>query len=240
MPKPFWRNAVDVLRSTPLHPQWLLGSKNRTVRWIGQESKGVVLDIGSADSWVKSKLSENCTYIALDYPATGADLYGATPDIFATASSLPIQSGSVDTVLMLEVLEHLEHPARALSEASRALKSGGHLLLTIPFLYPIHDAPHDYQRLTFHGLSRDLKASGLANASIVASLHSAKTAGLLISLALAGACLEACTRKSVSVLMIPALLALIPLVNLAAWSLAFLTPSWEPMTAGYILQATKE
>ena len=37
---------------------------------------------------------------------------------------------------------------------ARVLRPGGHLLLAMPFLYFVHQAPHDYQRLTRYGLER--------------------------------------------------------------------------------------
>lgn len=33
------------------------------------------------------------------------------------------------------------------------LTSGGTLTLTVPFVYPLHEAPHDYQRFTAYGLA---------------------------------------------------------------------------------------
>ena len=45
---------------------------------------------------------------------------------------LPLKNNSADVVTMLAVLEHLKYPEVALSEASRILKKGGLLLLTVP------------------------------------------------------------------------------------------------------------
>ena len=36
----------------------------------------------------------------------------------------------------------------------RVLSGRGEVLYTIPFMYPVHEAPHDYQRFTRHGLER--------------------------------------------------------------------------------------
>lgn len=210
------------------------------IHWIQTETSGTILDVGAADSWIKNRLDEGCEYIALDYPATGADLYFAKPDVFATASKLPIRSQSIDTVLLLEVLEHLEYPTDALSEIARVLKPGGRLLLTIPFLYPIHDAPHDYQRFTRYGLSRELSCAGLKEIKIEPTLNSIKTAGLLACLAMAGTCLEACKRPSPAILLAPIVLVFIPIINLTAWLIGHLMPGWNAFTAGYAVQATKK
>ncbi len=57
-----------------------------------------------------------------------------------------------DIVVMAEVLEHLHSPHLALENVQRILKENGRLILTVPFIFPIHDQPHDYYRYTRYGL----------------------------------------------------------------------------------------
>src|SRR5215831_10665922 len=66
--------------------------------------------------------------------------------IIGDAQALGIRDASFDVVLCTEVLEHLPEPQRAIDEMYRVLAPGGQLLLTTRFLFPIHDAPHDYFR----------------------------------------------------------------------------------------------
>ncbi len=66
--------------------------------------------------------------------------------MLATAYEIPLEDGSFDTVLMTEVLEHLEEPARGLAEAGRLLRPGGKLILTTPFMWPLHEEPRDFFR----------------------------------------------------------------------------------------------
>src|SRR4030095_5709220 len=68
------------------------------------------------------------------------------------AQALGLADAVFDVVLCTEVLEHLPEPQRALDEMFRVLKPSGTLLLTTRFLFPIHDAPHDYFRFTKYGL----------------------------------------------------------------------------------------
>jgi len=60
-------------------------------------------------------------------------------------------------VVMSEVLEHLHEPAGALSRVHRWLEKDGTLVLTVPFIFPLHDRPHDYFRFTRFGLELLLK-----------------------------------------------------------------------------------
>jgi SAM-dependent methyltransferase len=77
--------------------------------------------------------------------------------IIGDAQALGIRDGSFDVVLCTEVLEHLPEPQRAIDEIFRVLAPGGQLLLTTRFLFPIHDAPHDYFRFTKYGLRHLLR-----------------------------------------------------------------------------------
>ncbi len=238
-PAPDLRRWLAWLRRTPLHPQWLLGGNGSTIEWIREHAKGRVLDVGCADRWAEPHLPKDCTYIGLDYPTTGGLLYGAHPDIFADASNLPLPDASVDTVLLLEVLEHLRHPGQALSEVARVLRPGGQLILTMPFLYPIHDAPHDYQRYTHHGLLREVEITGLISDQPEPSLGSVESAGLLLNLALGGMASRAIAGKHFSLVLLPLIAVTIPVVNTTCWLLGQLLPDWPALTAGYRIKATK-
>ncbi|MFN3840666.1 MAG: class I SAM-dependent methyltransferase [Cyclobacteriaceae bacterium] len=61
---------------------------------------------------------------------------------------LPIQAETFDTIILSEVLEHIAEPDVLWAEMARMLKSGGKIIVSVPFLYKIHEAPHDYFRYT--------------------------------------------------------------------------------------------
>ena len=67
-------------------------------------------------------------------------------------SVLPIGDEEFDTVLSTDVLEHIARADCAWSEMSRVLRRGGKLLLATPFLYWLHEEPHDYHRFSAHKL----------------------------------------------------------------------------------------
>ncbi len=82
---------------------------------------------------------------------------GIGVQVIGDAQALGIRDASFDVVLCTEVLEHLPEPQRAIDEMYRVLVPGGQLLLTTRFLFPIHDAPHDYFRFTKYGLRHLLR-----------------------------------------------------------------------------------
>lgn len=68
---------------------------------------------------------------------------------------------SYDTILLLDVLEHIAEPAVLLGEVDRLLRPGGKLILTVPFLYPVHAQPYDFHRYTRYGLEHYLGKTSL-------------------------------------------------------------------------------
>lgn len=82
------------------------------------------------------------------------------PDYLCSAESIPVKDETFDAVLMTEVLEHLEHPEIVLAEAYRVLKKKGVLIATMPFLYPVHADPYDFQRWTSQKLESVFEKAG--------------------------------------------------------------------------------
>ena len=80
---------------------------------------------------------------------------------FDLGGKLPFENGSFDTVLLTDVLEHLAEPVAAIGEAARILRSGGKIIIGVPFFYWIHEEPHDYHRYTEFALRRMCQLSGL-------------------------------------------------------------------------------
>lgn len=73
------------------------------------------------------------------------------PDIIGDIHNLPLANNSVDAIVCLAVLEHVENPFKAMTEIYRVLKPGGFCLITIPFLYYYHAEKgyyKDYWRFT--------------------------------------------------------------------------------------------
>ncbi len=65
---------------------------------------------------------------------------------------LPLPDSAHDTILLTDVLEHIARPDVLWREMARLLAPAGRLIVTVPFLYWIHEAPHDHFRYTEHRL----------------------------------------------------------------------------------------
>jgi ubiquinone/menaquinone biosynthesis C-methylase UbiE len=75
------------------------------------------------------------------------------PDIVGDICTCDFKGLQFDAVVMAETLEHIPSPHLALENIHRNLKDGGRLILTAPFIFPIHDQPYDYYRFTRYGLA---------------------------------------------------------------------------------------
>ena len=57
-------------------------------------------------------------------------------DLAADAMALPFSDGSVDNLVMMDVLHHIPFPLRFLAEADRVLRPGGRVVMTEPYISP--------------------------------------------------------------------------------------------------------
>jgi SAM-dependent methyltransferase len=102
-------------------------------------------------------------YIAVDLIAK------QKPDVRADfEATLPFADGSIDRVMLLNVLEHIYEHRKLLSELRRVLKPGGKMYFYVPFFIVIHRHPHDFYRYTDEALERMMNEAGFANADIIA------------------------------------------------------------------------
>ena len=122
--------------------------------------------------------------------SVGIDATGERADVIGLLDLLPFADATFDTVLCTEVLEHVSDIEHAVGEIKRVLVPGGHALVTVPFLYPVHEAPHDYNRLTHQGLRRLLERHGFE----VLTVEAKGGAGLLVAHSLVLALLFAFER----------------------------------------------
>jgi SAM-dependent methyltransferase len=123
-----------------------------------------VLDVGCGGQPFRGALlAAGFNYHAIDTQAqAGVMLDG----VCAIDEPLPPEFNALagpgfDLVLCTEVLEHvLDWPA-AWTNLGRLLAPGGRLIITCPFIYPLHEEPYDFWRPTPHALRRFAERYGL-------------------------------------------------------------------------------
>jgi 2-polyprenyl-3-methyl-5-hydroxy-6-metoxy-1,4-benzoquinol methylase len=139
---------------------------SHTIRLLDAHARGRVLDAGSGRSPYKPLLRQRgLEVLSIDV----ADRAGEV-DILGDLQDMPaVASGSVDTVLCTQVLEHLPRPWQAMAEFARVLRPGGVLVLSTPHLSAVHEAPHDFYRYTSYGLRELLAQAGLEPIEVAAA-----------------------------------------------------------------------
>lgn len=162
--KYLWDLFTDSCSSLIFHPQFFLKNYNRTAIELAEKyAKGILLDIGCGRMPYKARLLPKVKkYIGLDNPMTAKLYHGENkPDIFADATNIPLKNNSLDTVLSLQVLEHLPNPQKSIFEIRRLLKKDGIVILSTVQYYPLHDEPFDFFRYTKYGLKKLLNEQNL-------------------------------------------------------------------------------
>jgi len=107
----------------------------------------LVADIGCGEQPWRSQIEKlGGIYLGIDITQDSQN----SIDIIANINQLPLTNKLVDNILCTEVLEHVSNADSAFSEFSRILKPGGHIILTLPFAYPLHEEPYDFWRYTPH------------------------------------------------------------------------------------------
>ncbi|QIK75240.1 methyltransferase domain-containing protein [Nocardioides piscis] len=74
---------------------------------------------------------------------------------------LDLPDASFDTILCTDVLEHLPRPEVAMADFARLLAPRGKLIIGVPFLYGLHEEPHDHHRFTHFKLHDLAKSNAL-------------------------------------------------------------------------------
>ena len=124
--------------------------------------QGSVLDVGCGAQPYRTLLPTSVSYTGIDTVDAQVHFGYTVPDtIYFQGDTWPIASGSIDTVIATETLEHVLCPEKFLAEARRVLKPNGWMVLTVPFAARWHFIPHDYWRFTPSGLRQVMTNAGL-------------------------------------------------------------------------------
>jgi SAM-dependent methyltransferase len=190
---PLLARAAYVYRHSIFNPFWLDSRHLRaSVARLAPEARGLMLDVGVGERPHAKVFAPHVRrYVGLEYPPACenispgisgehlAHLRGAI-DVWGDAHRLPFREGSVDTVLCIELLEHVPDPDRCLAQVVRVLRPGGRLLVTVPFIAPLHAMPYDFSRMTAPGIRALLARHGLEVVSLVPRGNTASATGALL------------------------------------------------------------
>ena len=103
------------------------------VDFVQEHAGRIVVDLGCGLGGYSKVLSERGFDVrgfdvVPEYVERAREL-GVRADVY-DGERLPLEDDSVDTVILIEVIEHLEHPERLLAEAGRVARAG--VLVTAP------------------------------------------------------------------------------------------------------------
>jgi SAM-dependent methyltransferase len=132
------------------HRHWWYAERRavlaRQLKRLGRPRPGdKALDIGAAAGGNSAVLEEHgYTVVAADLSTTAVGLARdrGVKVLNADIRSLPLQTGSINLVTALDVLEHVHEDYDAIGEINRVLKPGGTALITVPAsmsLWSSHD-----------------------------------------------------------------------------------------------------
>jgi len=168
-----WRASKYVIAHGRLRPSRDAGALAPSSRLIARlltdryqpalatHARGRLLDLGCGTvpfyAAYRDQVDDN---ICVDWPSS---LHrNMHIDVFCDVSrTLPFADATFDTILSSDVIEHLPDPVLAFREMARLLRPGGKVILNTPFLYMLHEVPHDYYRHTRYSLERLAAIAGL-------------------------------------------------------------------------------
>jgi len=131
------------------------------VRVIKKYIKGNLLDLGCGHipfyEVYKDNISNN---VCVDW-AESIHQNPFLDHIVDLNQIFPFEDNLFDSVLCSDVLEHIAEPKQFINEVTRVLMPKGVLVLMVPFMYGVHEKPHDYHRYTEFALRKFCKENNL-------------------------------------------------------------------------------
>lgn len=100
--------------------------------------------------------------------------------IVAPGNPLPFEADAFDQIITFNTLEHVYDDHGALAELTRVLKPGGTLHIIVPFLYPVHGHPDDYNRHTPSWWGESMRRLGYSRTEVLPIIFGRTTAAQII------------------------------------------------------------
>ena len=151
-----------------------------THKFINEYLNGTVLDLGAGKDYLKNEfLNLSDFWISLDY-----NIRSKTIDVQGDGQFLPFPGNLFDTIVSIDVLEHVPDPEKLVSELYRVLKPGGRVILSTPFFFWHHEEPFDFFRFSRYGISTIFERNKFEVIKVVPIAGIFSIIGILISVLL--------------------------------------------------------
>lgn len=113
------------------------------------DTKNSVIDIGCGNQPLRSALEEDgWIYFSLDI----AQNEKKNIDYISAIDQNLSLNREFDLVICMEVLEHVLDWNKSFENLKKLCSPQGKLIITCPFIFPLHEAPFDYWRPTSHSI----------------------------------------------------------------------------------------
>jgi SAM-dependent methyltransferase len=159
---------MDRSENLPRLSDWQVKSKNWNyihyyflnrdiIDAVSQYAKGCLLDLGCGNKPYES------LYNSFTGSQIGCDIIQSDKnrvDVICPVTALAFPDESFDTILCTQVLEHVFEHDKMMKEIFRVLKPDGHIILTVPFAWELHEEPYDFFRYTKHALRQLFETAG--------------------------------------------------------------------------------
>jgi glycosyltransferase involved in cell wall biosynthesis/SAM-dependent methyltransferase len=210
-------NPVDNFIAIPfsssnLDRYFIRTSIKSALDWALPRLKGHLLDAGCGKMPYKDYILKNSAvdkYVGLDIETALVYDEKIKPDFTWDGNTMPFEANCFDSCMATEVLEHCHDPEKFLLEVYRVLKPEGNLFFTTPFLWNLHEVPHDEYRYTPYSLERHLKNAGFVEIEIKATGGWHASMAQMMGLWVRRAPISKGKRRYLSVLLKPVIKALI-------------------------------
>lgn len=101
-------------------------------------------------------------------------------DLVAVGDPIPFDAASFNAVITFNTLEHIHDDTGSLADITRVLKPGGTLHVIVPWMYPVHGHPDDFNRHTPSWWAATLEGLGYGAVSLLPLVFGRRTSALII------------------------------------------------------------
>ena len=150
---------------------------SKTKEFCNKYLSGIVLEIGAGKDYLREEFNGLYKeWISLDY-----DLRSETIDLRGDGQFLPFRDGIFNTIVSIDVLEHVPDPEKFVSEIYRVTQPNGLIILSTPFFFWHHEEPYDFFRFSKYGIRKIFERNNFEVIDVIPTAGVVSTLGFLFS-----------------------------------------------------------